>query len=170
VAGEDRVDPFEAFVAAVTPRLRRTARLLTGDPALTEDLLQTVFMKLFVRWGRSAGSWHCPVAYAQRVLYTTFYAWSGRRWNAEVPTASVPEAAQVDAFAGVNTGAVHAALLALPRRQRAVLVARFYDDLSVDQTAALLGCSESNVKSQTARGLERLRTVLPAQPSRVEEA
>ena len=61
-------------------------------------------------------------------------------------------------------------LLALPRRQRAVLVARFHDDLSVDQTAALLVCSESNVKSQTGRGLERLRTVLPAQPSRVEEA
>jgi RNA polymerase sigma-70 factor (sigma-E family) len=161
-------DSFEAFVGAVTPRLRRSANVLTGDASLAEDLVQTVLMKVFVRWGRS-GRWDSPPAYAQRILYTTFYAWSGRRWNLEVPTGQLPEQARPDALGDSDTGRVHTALMSLPRRQRAVLVARFYDDLSVEQTADLLGTSPSNVKSHTARGLAKLREALPSSESLKED-
>jgi len=161
-------DSFEAFVGAVTPRLRRSANLLTGDTALAEDLVQTALMKVFMRWGRSGG-WASPAAYAQRILYTTFYAWSGRRWNVEVSTGHLPEHAGPDELTDSDTGRVHTALMSLPRRQRAVLVARFFDDLSVEQTADLLGTSPSNVKSHTARGLAKLRLALPSSESLKED-
>lgn len=168
VVEKGEIEAFEAFAAAVTPRLRRSARLLSGDPALAEDLVQTVLLKLYLHWGRS-GTWDSPVAYAQRVLYTTFCAWAGRRWTAEVPTGDVPDVASPDAFEGSDTGAVHSALLSLTRRQRAVLVARFYDDLSVEQTSALLGWSPAAVKGHTARGLEQLRVALSPRPANVED-
>lgn len=160
-------ESFAGFAVSVTPRLRRSALLLSGEPQLAEDLVQAVLVKLMVRWDR-LGAVDAPVAYAQRVLYTTFCAWSGRRRSGEIPTGSVPEVAGPDDFEASTPGAVHVALMALPRRQRAVLVARFYEDLSVEQAAALLGLSVSNVKSLTARGLDRLRTVLASERSTVE--
>ena len=102
------------------------------------------------------------------MLYTTFWSWSGRRWSAEIPTADIPEVASEDPFQSATTGSVHIALLGLPRRTRAVLIARFYEDLSVAQTARLLGCPESTVKNHTSRGLERLRHALAADLSRLE--
>ena len=108
------------------------------------------------------------MAYAQRVLYTTFWSWSGRRWSAEVPTGDVPEVATDDVFQSATTGPVHVALLRLPRRTRAVLIARFYEDLSVAQTARLLGCPESTVNNHTSRGLERLRHALTSELSDLE--
>jgi RNA polymerase sigma-70 factor (sigma-E family) len=158
---------FEDVVVAIAPRLRRSAMLLTGDRDLAEDLVQTVLIKLLGRWGRPGGI-DAPIAYAQRVLFTTFCAWSGRRWTGEVPTAVLPEVAAADPFEASTTGAVHASLMALPRRQRAVLVARFYEDLSVEQTAMLLDLSISNVKAVTARALEQLRAELGAQAAAME--
>ena len=152
------VNDFESFAGAVSPRLLRSARLLTGDRHLAEDLVQATLLKIYLRWSRS-GSWDSPVAYAQRALYTTFCSWRGRRWSGEHSTGVLPDSA-VPAVVGADAGAVDAALRDLPRRQRAVVVARFYDDLSVRQTAELLGIAEGTVKSQTARGLDRLRTVL----------
>ncbi len=67
--------------------------------------------------------------------------------------------------ATTDAGAVHDALMALPRRQRAVVAARFYDDLSVEQTAHLLGCSTGTVKSQTSHALVKLRAALAARPN-----
>jgi RNA polymerase sigma-70 factor (sigma-E family) len=160
---------FVEFASAALPRLRRTARLLCGDPDLAEDLTQTALLKVFVSWHRSA-AWHNPQAYAQRVLYTTFCSWAGRRWNAELTTGDLPDRAGVDPYANSDTGAVHAELLRLPRRQRAVLVARYYDDLSVEQAAELLSCSESTVRAQASRGLQRLRDALAAAHSLAEES
>jgi RNA polymerase sigma-70 factor (sigma-E family) len=150
---------FVAFASAALPRLRRTARLLCGESALAEDLTQTVLLKVYMSWHRSA-TWRSPHAYAQRVLYATFCSWAGRRWNGELATAELPERAGVDPFESSDTGRVHAALLQLPRRQRAVLIARYYDDLSVEQAARLLACSESTVRAQATRGLQRLRDAL----------
>jgi len=132
-----------------------------------EDLVQAALLKVFVRWTR-AGGIEAPVAYARRVLYTTFWSWSGRRWSAEIPTGDVPELASPDPYEATTTGQVHAALVRLPRRTRAILIARFYEDLSVQQTARLLGCPESTVKNHTARGLERLRHALSADVSNLE--
>jgi len=69
-----------------------------------------------------------------------------------------------------DTGRVHAELLRLPRRQRAVLIARYYDDLSVEQAAELLSCSESTVRAQASRGLQRLRDALEPAHSLAEES
>ncbi len=164
---ESKKGSFEVFAASAMPGLRRTAGLLTGDRDLGEDLVQAVLLKVFVHWRRVQAA-QSPFAYAQRVMYTTFYAWSGRRWNAEVPVEEVPEHSAQESSPGADTGHAHAALMALPRRQRAVLVARYYDDLSVEQTAQRLGCSATTVKKLTAQGLDELRAVVPADNHTVE--
>ncbi len=152
---------FVTFVAACGPQLLRSARLLTGEHQLAEDLTQTALLKVFLRWG-SSPRWDSPAAYAQRVLYTTFCGWRGRRWNDERPTADLPDRlAEWQPHPG-DTGLVHTAMQALPRRQRAVVVARFYDDMTVQQTAALLGLSTGTVKSHTSRALAQLRVALGA--------
>jgi RNA polymerase sigma-70 factor (sigma-E family) len=136
---------------------------LTGDRHLAEDLVQATLFKIYLRWSRS-GSWDAPVAYAQRTLYTTFCSWRGRKWVAERPVEQVPDVAAPPSVG--DSAVVDEALRALPRRQRAVVIARFYDDLSVRQTADLLGIAEGTVKSQTARALDALRAALVAtQPS-----
>ncbi len=161
-----RDEGFAAFAAACSPGLLRSARLLTGDHHLAEDLVQAVLLKLYLRWGRSH-RWDSPPAYARRVLFTTYLSWAGRRWSGERATADLPEVAAPDPFADADTGAVQQALAGLPRGQRAVLVARFHEDLSVEQAAALLGVTTGTVKSQTAKALARMRQVLAAEP--VEE-
>jgi RNA polymerase sigma-70 factor (sigma-E family) len=158
-----REDDFVAFAHAAGPGLLRRARLLSGDNALAEDLVQATLLKFFLAWGRSP-QWASPVAYAHRVLYTSFCAWRGRRWSREFATAQLPDFPDVSASERDGNDRLHQALLELPRKQRAVLVARFYDDISVEEVASLLGCSPGTVKSQTARGLDKLRAAL-AEPS-----
>ena len=159
-------DGFAEFAAACSPGLLRTARLLTGDHHLAQDLVQAALLKLYLRWARTA-RWDSPPAYARRVLYTTYLSWAGRRWRGEWSTGELPERAGPDPFADAETGVVQQALAGLPRGQRAVLVARFYDDLTVEQAAALLGISTGTVKSQTAKALSRMRQALVTEP--VEE-
>jgi len=89
---------------------------------------------------------------------------------AELATADPPERPGTDPFEVSDTGRVHAELLRLPRRQRAVLIARYYDDLSVEQAAELLSCSESTVRAQASRGLQRLRDALEPAHSLAEES
>ena len=157
----DDEDGFASFAVVAAPRLGRTARLLTADRHLAEDLVQSTLLAVYLRWHRVAVM-DAPHAYAQRVLYTTFCSWRGRRWSAERPTAVLPEppAPDGDPAEREGHGAVEAALARLPRRQRAVVVARFYDDLSVEQTADLLGCTTGTVKTHTSRALAALRAVL----------
>jgi RNA polymerase sigma-70 factor (sigma-E family) len=153
---------FAEFAAVVSPKLLRSARLLTGDHHAAEDLVQATLLKLYLHWRRSK-QWNSPTAYAQRTLYTTFCSWRGRKWNGEQPTASLPDRGadlgRAEQY-GSDADAVREAMLALPRRQRAVVTARFYDDLSVEQTAQLLGCSTGTVKSQTSHALIKLRAAL----------
>ena len=106
----DGAEGFAPFAAAAAPRLGRTARLLTTDRHLAEDLVQATLLAVYLRWGRVAVMDH-PAAYAQRVLYTTFCSWRGRRWSAERPTAVLPEQEAPDPYAGSETGAVDAALV-----------------------------------------------------------
>jgi RNA polymerase sigma factor (sigma-70 family) len=102
-------------------------------------------------------------AYVRRVVLTTVVDERRRGWSRrEAPSAGVPDQGSVADPAGASTErlAILAALAQLAPRQRAVLVLRFWEDLAVEQVAAVLGCSEGTVKSQTARGLERLRLLL----------
>ncbi|MGV9311842.1 SigE family RNA polymerase sigma factor [Streptomyces sp. NPDC003691] len=157
---------FEQFVAARGPRLLRTAWLLTGDAHLAEDLLQTALAKVWPKWPRIAGE-H-PEAYIRKTLVNTYTEWWRRRWRGEVPHAELPEGPAdpgcrpYDVFARVDLEqSLAAAVRALPRRQRAVVVLRFFEDLSVAETADTLGCTQGTVKSQSAKALKTLRSVLP---------
>lgn len=146
---------FADFVASRSPALLRTARLLTGDWASAEDLLQDALATCWRRWSRISGN---PEPYVHRVMVTTYLAWSRRFWNRERPTEVLPERPVADATGQVDAEAeLAAALRRLPRRQRAVVVLRYYDDLSEAETAAVLGISVGTVKSQTSKALRALR-------------
>ncbi|MBY8880556.1 SigE family RNA polymerase sigma factor [Actinacidiphila acidipaludis] len=152
---------FEEFVAARGPRLLRVAWLLTGDAHLAEDLLQTVLARVWPTWHRIADE--NPEAYVRKALVHTHASWWRRRWRGEVPHGDLPDrAATDDPFAEVDLGqALGQAIRALPVRQRSVVVLRYFEDLSVTETAAVLGCSEGTVKSQAAKALRTLRGRLP---------
>jgi RNA polymerase sigma-70 factor (sigma-E family) len=147
---------FEEWVLARGDALHRTAFLLTRDHALAEDLVQTALAKAWPAWRRIRDD---PEPYVRRVLVNTYSSWWRRRWTGEQPTAELPEGpAGTDHGDAVATRAgVLAALGALPRRQRAVVVLRYFEDLTEAQTAELLGISTGTVKSQAAKALARLR-------------
>jgi RNA polymerase sigma-70 factor (sigma-E family) len=157
------VPDYDGFAAGVAPLLLRDAYLLTGDHHQAQDLVQESLLRLYVAWGR-AGEWDSPQAYARTVVYRTFCSWRGRRWTGEQALGTVPETTV--AVPDEPDEELRGALLLLPRRQRAVLVARFYLDLDVAATAELLGCGVGTVKSQTSRGLATLRTLLAGDPER----
>jgi RNA polymerase sigma-70 factor (sigma-E family) len=146
---------FDDFVAARSSRLLRTAYLLTRDHALAEDLLQTALTKAWFAWGRIDGN---PEPYVRQIIVHTYASWWRRKWNGEHATDELPERPHLD-HAG-DTSQSHdlwTALGRLPRRQRAVVVLRFYEDLTEAETARLLGCSVGTVKSQTSKAMAKLR-------------
>jgi len=145
---------FDEFVATRSPALLRTAYLLTGDHGLAEDLLQTALAKCWFAWGRIDGP---PEPYVRRALATTYATWWRRKWRAERPTGVLPERPAEPRHALEDRDALWRALGALPRRQRAVVVLRYYEDLSEAETASALGISTGTVKSQAARALATLR-------------
>jgi len=150
----ERID-FDEFVAARSSGLLRTAYLLTRDHALAEDLLQTALAKAWFAWSRIETS---PEAYVRRILVTTYASWWRRRWNGEHATDELPEAPGPDASAASDTAHdLWTAMGRLPRRQRAVVVLRYVEDLTEAQTAELLGCSVGTVKSQASKALAKLR-------------
>lgn len=151
-------DGFSEFVLARSPALLRAAWLLTGNRATAEDLVQASLVRTWSRWDRLERV-EAAEPYVRRVMVTLYATWWRRRWRAEVPTGTLPEPSTVDDHAdavGLRE-AVRLALDRLPRRQRAVVVLRFFSDLSVAETAAALGCSTGTVKSQTSKALATLR-------------
>ena len=150
---------FEAFVAARSDELLRTAVLLTRDRGHAEDLLQTALVKVYRRWSRIDGE--DPYPYVRRVLVTSAASWRRLRSSQEIVALPAVELAGPDATEDVaERERVADALATLPPRMRAVLVLRYAEDLSEADTAAALGCSVHTVKSQTVRGLARLRVLL----------
>jgi RNA polymerase sigma-70 factor (sigma-E family) len=153
---------FREFVATRSRALLRTAWLLTGDWALAQDLVQTALARSWPAWDRIRRSDE-PEVYVRKVLVTTYATWWRRRWRGEAPHGVLPErVADSDAFDEADRRAVVASALAgLTRGQRAVIVLRYFDDLTEAQTAAALGCSIGTVKSQHSRALAVLRTSKP---------
>lgn len=146
---------FDEFVAARSSRLLRTAYLLTRDHALAEDLLQTALTKAWFSWSRIEGD---PEPYVRKVLVNTFASWWRRKWNSEHAYAEPPEVARSGEHDESDQRQdLWTAMGRLPRRQRAVIVLRFVEDLSEAETARLLGISPGTVKSQTSRALAHLR-------------
>jgi len=147
---------FAEFVALRGQALQRTAFLLTNDWALAEDLVQTALARAYPRWNRIQSD--DPEAYLRRVLVNTWSSWWRRRWRGEVPTETLPESAAPDAYASADRkDALRAALARLPKRQRAIVVLRYHEDLSETQVADALGISAGTVKSQASRALAKLR-------------
>lgn len=151
---------FRQFVAARSGALLRTAYLLVGDWAHAEDVLQTALTKTYLAW-RRLGQIEAVEAYARRVLVTTATSWWRRRWHGERPTQFLPDRPAPDRIdEQVERQALWRHVLRLPPRQRAVLVLRFYEDLTEAATARVLGVSVGTVKSQCARALTTLRARL----------
>lgn len=148
------------YVAARGAALSRAAYLLTGDHEAAEDLVQDTYVVLVRRW-QKAGAID-PDAYVRRILYSRFVDGWRRRRLTELPTAIPPESAGADeATAAEERLTLRSALQRLTPRQRAVLVLRFYEDLTEVQAAAALGVSANTVKSQTRVALQRLRELAP---------
>ena len=149
---------FREFVTTHSHSLLRTGWLLAGNEATAQDLVQTALMKTWPRWDRLdvAGA----EAYVQRVMLSTFLTWRRRRWHGEMPVAALPDLPEDrDVFRDSDLrAAVMKSLGSLPRRQRAVVVLRFFNDLTEVETAKVLGCSVGTVKSQTAKAFAHLRT------------
>jgi RNA polymerase sigma-70 factor (sigma-E family) len=154
----DSTEEFIEFAAAVGPRLRRTAYLLCGDWHAAQDLTQTALAKVFVAWHR-INSGEGAYAYAHRTLVNCYLAARRKGRGAEFPVGGVP-----DRPSGPETTELRIVLLealaSLTPKARAVLVLRYWEDRSVDQVAAMLGCSAGNVKSQSSRALDKLRMLL----------
>ncbi len=149
-----RADEFAAYAEQAQQRLFRQAVLLTGNADSARDLVQSTLVKLYVAWPRI----DTPAAYAQRTMVRTFL--DGRRKErreADLHRPIDPGKAEPDPAQALT---VRQAIAALPPRMRAVVVLRYWEDLTVDQTASALGCSSGNVKSTASRGLDRLRDLL----------
>lgn len=157
-------DAFTAFAAASGGRLRRTAYLLCGDWQLAADIVQEALIKVYVAWPRldKGGG---LATYARKAVVSVSTDMHRKRSSTELPSEISPNlAASTDIERSIaDRDAVVKALAALPSRQRACVVLRYYEDLSVTETADALGCSEGNVKSQTSRALATLQKTIRLQ-------
>ncbi|GIE96983.1 SigE family RNA polymerase sigma factor [Paractinoplanes rishiriensis] len=157
----ERDEQFHSFVLSHRAGLVRTATLLTaGDAHLAEDLVQSTLTKLYVAWPafRRADN---PEGYLRRTLVNALTDEKRRWWRRhERPVADLPDRPHAEPDPDDRSDGLRLALRELPPRMRAALVFRYFYDLDVADTADALGCSEGTVKSQTARALDRLRTVL----------
>ena len=148
---------FVAFAEACRPALRRTAFLMCGDWERAADITQEALVRVYVAWPRLEQD-HGLRAYARRAVMSVAIEQARKRSSREVPTTHVGDRPVDDPADRVaDRMLLMSALAELPARQRACVVLRFYDDLSVEAVAEALGCRTGTVKSQTARGLDALR-------------
>jgi RNA polymerase sigma-70 factor (sigma-E family) len=163
VAVSDRDADFTEYATARTPWLRKVAFLLCQDWHRADDLVQTTLTRLYVHWHR-VNEVESIDAYARTVLVNAFLAEQRTAWWKRV---SLHREAIDDVVSDLDVAAsvdLRGALAALPPRQRAAIVLRYYCDLSVDEAAAALDCAPGTVKSQTSRGLDAMRRALGPRP------
>jgi RNA polymerase sigma-70 factor (sigma-E family) len=156
----DGEEDFTAFVAARTKALARTAYLLTGNHHDAEDLVQVTLFKAAKVWKRIG---HHPEPYVRRIMYNeSVSGWRRRqRQPAERLAAVPPDSADRAAPDSATKVTLHQALARLTPKQRTILVLRYYEDLSEQQTADIMGTRLGTVKSQTKHALMRLRELAP---------
>jgi RNA polymerase sigma-70 factor (sigma-E family) len=159
-AGDDAA--FREYVVARLDRLRRAAYLLCHDWHLADDLVSVTIDKLYRNW-RRAGEARSLDAYTQKILTNTWLDETRRPWRRrEIVTDEIPE----NAADQEDPNSLLDLVATLSPRRRAAIVLRFYFDLSVDDTAEVLGCSPGTVKSLTARGLSALQRHLTHEGNR----
>lgn len=157
----DRAD-YTAFVAARHAALFRTAYLITGDYHLAEDLLQAALSKAFLSWSKVSAA-RSPEAYVRRIIANQSVSWLRRRSSGELPTAELEHATTAGHERRVvESDETWRALATLPRQQRAVLVLRYYEDMSEAEIADALRISPGTVKAHASRGLRSLARLLGA--------
>ena len=153
-------DEFRDFVAGRAHALLRAAYALTGDRHAAEDLVQSALAKAFARWRRISE----PEPYVRKMIYHEFVSsWRVQQRRGEFVVAQLPDrgdGTQLEADTALRLR-LRDALLLLPPRQRAVLVLRYFEDLTVAQTAAVLSCRAGTVASQASRALVKLRELVP---------
>lgn len=157
-------EEFTAFVRARSSALLRSACLLTaGDRQAGEDLVQAALAHTFVRWGRIRDP-NASEAYVRQIMFRMAVRRSRRRASSEIPTSEPPQVVGVappppqDAVS--DRASIWPALQELSVQQRAVVVLRYYEDLTDDQIAVVLGCAPGTVKSHANRALQTLRRSL----------
>ena len=153
-------EEFAEFARVMSPRLRRTAFLLCGDWHTAEDLAQTALTKVFVSWRRIRRQ-DAVHAYTNRTLVNAYLTHRRLKRTGEVVTGWFPERPAEDPAPETRMMLLDA-LATLPPRSRAVVVLRYWADLSVEQAADVMGCSPGNVKKLSARALDKLRVTLSA--------
>lgn len=151
---------FTEFVTARSRSLLRSAWMLTGDWASAHDLVQSALEVAWSRWDQLDDQ-GAPDRYVRSVIVSVYLRGRRRRWSGELPTDRVPEPApSADAIAAADLReSMRVVLSDLAPRQRVAVVLRYFDDLSEADAAAVMGCSISAVKTHTARGLARLRSI-----------
>jgi RNA polymerase sigma-70 factor (sigma-E family) len=156
---------FEAYMAARQPSLLRTAYLLTGDRHAAEDLVQTALAKLYLSWDKVQRR-ELLDGYVRRIMVNENNSLWRRAWKRrEVTTDAVPDHAQVlDRHDHGERSALWEFVQTLPRKQRAVIVLRYYEDLTEAEVAEILGISVGTVKSQASRALASMRERVNTQP------
>lgn len=171
VAGTDL--DFASYVAARRPALLGWARAVTGDPHTAEDVLQTSLVRVLARWDALRDK-AAADAYVRRTIVRQHVSWHRQPWRrGEVSVAAVPDRTGTSAAGTAGCAAavcaerdrdLWALVEELPAQQRAAVVLRYYEQLSVAETAAVLGCSTGTVKSNTSRGLAALRRLAAGSP------
>jgi RNA polymerase sigma-70 factor (sigma-E family) len=146
-----RVEDFDGFVRHRSAALMRAAYLLTSDYGLAEDLVQASLAKAWFKWDRITGQHE---AYIRKIMFNTYASWWRRKWRKEESYAQLPDVVESDKAPATD---LMLAVWRLPRRQRAVIVLRFFEDLTERDVAQLLDISLGTVKSQTSKALANLR-------------
>jgi len=153
---------FEEFAATRLPAVLRFAGVLTGDRALAEDMVQEVLLRASARW-EHIGTVDRPELYVRKMIVNEYLSWRRKTWRilpagtgAEVDDRRAPD----HAFQHAERDALLAELGKLPRRQRAVLVLRYYEGFSDSEIAELLGCTPGTVRGYASRALAALRVEL----------
>lgn len=159
---DDRDRGFAEYFGARADAMRGTAYLLCGDWHRAEDLVQSAFVKLYRAWNRIGGH-HALDAYTRQILVRTFLDENRRGFfYRERVTETSPDLAAPQGGSTEDRLVLLSALTKVPARQRAALVLRYWEDLSVEDTAQALRCSPGTVKSQASRGLQTLRGLIAA--------
>ena len=157
-------DDLAKFCEAMLPRLRGVLWVRLGDAAVAEELAQEAMMRVCANWAQ-VSSMAAPEQWAYRVAFNLANSWFRRRFAQRRAYRRVDRPTVAPSDVGAELGerdAVRAAVRGLPSRQREVVALRFFEDLSVDDAAAVMGCAPGTVKSLTNRAVATLRTTMPA--------
>lgn len=152
---------YENFVQVQLPRLLRYATMLTGEREQAADLVQDVLVKVYRRWPRIVDLDH-PDRYVVRMVTNGYLSWRHSRAARLIAAGDLPDQARPDDFASDHAARedMWQRLARLPRRQRAVVVLRYYEQLADSEIADLLGCAQATVRAHAHRALTTLRNGL----------